>query len=98
MTHLDEYDDDDYDLVVFDEFKGQKTITWMNTFVQGGPQKVYRRYNSYNKTKNIPVIVLSNYTIQQCYSKTNMFNPERLLPLIGRFNCININKFINILN
>ncbi len=98
MNHLDEYDDRDYDLVVFDEYKGQKTITWMNTFVQGGPIKVYRRYNSYNKTKNIPVIVLSNYTIQQCYSKTNMFNPERLLPLIGRFNCINITKFIDFLH
>ncbi len=96
-AHLDDYCDEDYDIVVFDEFKGQKSITFMNSFIQGTPYLVYRRYRSYLKTKNLPVIVLSNYSIDEAYSKVHMFNPERLIPLKKRFKCINVKKFINIL-
>jgi len=98
VKHLDGYSDQEYDLIVLDEFKGQKSITWMNSFVQGVPFKVFRRYNSYDKIKNLPVIVLSNYSIEEAYGKVNMFNPERLIPLKERFDCINVKKFINILN
>ncbi len=97
IGHLDDYDDADYDLIIFDEFKGQKSITFMNSFIQGTPYLVYRRFRSYLKTKNLPVIVLSNYSIQEAYSKVHMYNPERLTPLKERFNCINVKKFINIL-
>ncbi len=94
VNHLDDYSDEDYDLIVLDEFKAQKSITWMNEFVQGTPKLVYRRYRSYLKTKNLPVIVLSNYSVEGAYSKVNMFNPERLNSIKGRFNVINLKKYV----
>lgn len=93
----DEYEDKDYDLIVMDEFKAQKSITWMNGFVQGGlPFPLNRRYVGTRKEKNLPVIVLSNYSIRGAYEKVNMFNPERLDSLEGRFVQINVNKFIDL--
>ncbi len=94
VAHLDNYSDEDYDLIVLDEFKAQKSITWMNEFVQGTPKLVFRRYRSYLKTKNLPVIVLSNYSVEGAYSKVHMFNPERLNSIKGRFNVINIKKYV----
>ncbi len=97
VRHLDDYDDNDYDLVVMDEFKGQKSITWMNGFTQGSHFPIHRRYEGIMKIKNIPIIVLSNYSIEGAYEKVNMFNPERLNSLKNRFEVVNVVKFINVL-
>ncbi len=96
VRHLDDYEDDDYDLLVMDEYKGQKSITWMNGFTQGGHFPIHRRYSGTIKKKNLPIIVLSNYSVEQAYSKVNMYNPERLIPLKTRFEIINVNKFIDL--
>ncbi len=96
VRHLDDYEDSDYDLLVMDEFKGQKSITWMNGFTQGSPFPIHRRYHCTMKTKNLPIIVLSNYSIEQAYEKVNMFNPERLNSIKNRFEVINVNKFIDL--
>ncbi len=96
VRHLDDYEDDDYDLLVMDEFKGQKSITWMNGFTQGNHFPIHRRYSGTIKKKNLPVIVLSNYSIEGAYEKVNMYNPERLQSLKNRFEVINVNKFINL--
>ncbi len=94
---MDEYEDADYDLVIIDEFKAQKSITWMNGFVQGGlPFPIERRYCGTRKEKNLPVIVLSNYSIEGAYEKVNMFNPERLNSLKERFEVVNVVKFIDL--
>lgn len=85
---FDDYNDDDFDIVVFDEFKGQKTITTMNSFVEGGRYHVHRRYNNVYKDKNLPVIVLSNYSIEGAYYKTAQEDPSRLDPLKTRFTVI----------
>ncbi len=94
---LDDYEDNQYDLIVLDEYKGQKSITWMNGFVQGDFFPIHRRYVSTVKEKNLPVIVLSNYDISGAYGKVNMFNPERLNSLKNRFEEINVLKFIKVL-
>ncbi len=92
--HLDGYNDEEYDLIVFDEFKGQKSITWMNGFVAGSPFMVYRRYASTMKLLNLPVIVLSNYSIEGAYSQVHLFTPERLDTIKGRFIQIEVKKYI----
>ncbi len=97
VRHLDDYDDKDYDLIVMDEFKGQKSITWMNGFTQGSPFPIHRRYEGTIKKKNLPVIVLSNYSIEGAYEKVNMFNPERLNSLKNRFEVVNVLKFIKVI-
>ncbi len=96
-THyLDDYDDSEWDLIMFDEFKGQKTIRWLNGFVEGSPFPVLRRYHSTIKKKNLPVIVLSNYSIEEAYSKVNMFHPERLDTVRTRFQVEQVQKFIKV--
>ncbi len=94
--NLDDYEDDEYDLIIFDEYKGQKSITWLNGFVQGFSFPVHRRYNSTLKEVNLPVIVLSEYSIEQAYSKVHMFNPARLDAVRGRFQVEHVTKFINV--
>ncbi len=64
----DEYENDVYDLVVLDEFKGQRKLTWMNMFAQGGPMQLRQKGRQYFKTDNPPVVVLSNHHVEQCYS------------------------------
>jgi len=68
---LDGYADSAYDLIVFDEFKGQKAITFLNSFIDGS----FQRYNVKNrhtiKRKNLPVIFLSNYPPERVYSKVD---------------------------
>ncbi len=93
---LDDYEDDEYDVIVFDEYKGQKSITWMNAFVQGNHFPVHRRYNSTLKIKNLPVIVLSEFSIEGAYDKVHMFNPQRLHALHSRFQVENVKRFIDL--
>jgi len=64
----DEWEDGMYDLAVIDEFKGTRKITWMNRFVQGGCMRIRKKGRQGMKQENIPVIVLSNYCIQDAYS------------------------------
>ncbi len=67
----DMYDDDGYDLAFYDEFKGSKTITYMNRFTQGGRCPLLRRnVPVYIKQNNIPVIILSNLDIVGSYPNT----------------------------
>lgn len=66
----DEYDDNMFDLAVIDEYSGQKKVTWMNRFVEGSRMPLPRRgTGNYIKKKNLPVIVCSNLSITECYSK-----------------------------
>lgn len=68
-TTEDFYDafDNDYDLCVIDEFRGQKPITWMNQFLDGQKMTLRKKGSQYLKKKNIPVIILSNYDLKNCY-------------------------------
>ena len=57
-----------YDLAIMDEYHGQKTIAFLNAFLEGVPMKLCRR-NLFplTKKKNIPVIILSNFTPKEVY-------------------------------
>jgi len=84
---------DDYDLVVFDEFKGQKTIQWMNLFLQGGRMNIRKKGSQYLKQKNLPVIILSNYPLGDCYPKAR--DDGRLDTLLVRLDIVEIDSFID---
>jgi len=47
----DLYDDDEYDLVVFDEFLGGKKITFMNQFLDGQKLPIRKKGTQYLKQK-----------------------------------------------
>ena len=87
------WSDSTYDCVVFDEFKGQKSITWMNTFLQGSPMSIAVKGNQRLKKDNIPVIVLSNFSLEDCYWKQTL---QSVGPLAGRLQIVHVSEFINI--
>ncbi len=84
----DEYEDGVYDLIVFDEFRGQRKITWMNKFVEGGPMSLRRKGSQYLKETNPPVVVMSNFSVEECYSKCT---DDRIAPFIARFDFVVLN-------
>lgn len=67
----DSYSDSTYDIVVLDEFKAQKRITWLNLFLQGGPMTLRKKGSQIQKLFNIPVIILSNYSLHEAYSNSS---------------------------
>lgn len=65
----DFYDNGCYDLIVCDEFKAHKTITFLNEFIQGTQMVIRKKGSQAIKSENLPVIICSNYTIRECYPK-----------------------------
>ncbi len=63
---------DEYDFAWVDEFKGHWTIQRLNAFVEGMQMSLPQRNKPpYLKNKNMPVIVTSNYSIENCYRKAD---------------------------
>ena len=76
----DFYEDENYDLVVLDEFRGQKTIQFLNMWTQGGIMNVRKKGSQTMKTRNLPFIVLSNYPLDLVYK-----DPSKIETLKTRF-------------
>lgn len=72
----DLYEDGLYDLAIMDEFKAHKTLQWLNEWLQGGTMNIRQKGKQYVKTNNLPVLILSNYTLQECYSKKDSYALE----------------------
>lgn len=68
---FDAFDDEVHTLVVFDEFKAQHPLTFMNAFLQGGEMCLRRKGSQFIKTQNLPVIILSNYSPREAYSRVS---------------------------
>jgi len=68
MDFLDGFDDE-YDLIVFDEMKSQKKLTWLNQFIVGSPMTINVKGSSVQKKRNVPVIFLSNSHPEVTYPK-----------------------------
>jgi len=60
---------DDYDLIVFDEMKSQFKLTFLNQFIVGSTMSVNVKGAKILKTKNTPVMFLSNYGVMSAYTK-----------------------------
>lgn len=85
----DHWSDELFDLAVFDEFKGQKTIQFMNGFLDGQVMNLKQKSRgSYIKRFNVACIILSNFPPQQCYHKAFEKNASQLAPLLDRLTVI----------
>jgi len=82
---MDGYDDS-YDLVVFDEFRAQYTIQFLNQFLEGECPCPRRGVAPYQKRKNVPCLFLSNYSPVEAYSKVGA---DRLETLQARLLVVN---------
>jgi len=80
---------DDTQLIVFDEFKAQKKITTMNGLCDGHNCRLNIKGGTYEITRPIPVLILSNFTCQEAYHKSDQ---EHLKTLLGRFIHLVINE------
>lgn len=58
---------DNFDLVVVEEFMGQRPVSFMNSFLDGQPMRLKIKGGQYYKKKNVPVLIVSNYSPQQVY-------------------------------
>lgn len=75
----DEYDDNDYDLIVCDEYTGGKTVSYMNQLAEGTVMNMLRRNRApYKKKLNLPLIISSNYNIEHVYSKVPLMSIDAL--------------------
>lgn len=63
----DGYESNLYDVCAFDEFCGQKRIQWMNTFLEGQKTRLRLKGAQVLKSDNPACIILSNYTLEDCY-------------------------------
>lgn len=86
----DLYNDGEYDLIVLDEYKGQKTIQCLNSWLSNDPQPVSRRGRAPAlKMDALPFIILSNYSPREAYSKCS---PASFDALISRLKVIEFHE------
>lgn len=83
--------DDSFDLIVYDEFKGQVKSTMINKVLDGQSMIIPRRGGDFNKTKNTPVIICSNYAPSEIYHNT-----ESVTSFLGRLNVVTFDCYFNI--
>lgn len=67
----DSFDENVHQLVVFDEFKGQKPLVFLNRWLQGDMFCIRRKGSQYIKTKNLPFIFCSNFSPTQAYRQSD---------------------------
>lgn len=73
------YENGKYDICIMDEFCGQKTVQWLNTFLQGGLCPLKRKgSSSFVKEDNPPVVMLSNVSPRDCYKNVVQVRLEAL--------------------
>jgi len=83
----DLYGDGQYDLIVLDEFRSQKMITELNPILSGDPTTLSRRGMSpITKRDILPVIIMSNYTPEECFPSANEHG--KLEPLLDRITVV----------
>jgi len=65
--YYDGYEDGLYDLVILDEYKHQKRLQFLNAWCDGQPLPLRQKGSQSLKSNNLPLIVCSNFCIEECY-------------------------------
>lgn len=81
-----DWDDTKYDIVVFDEYKSQKTIQFVNQFSDGFGIALNRKQMraTVHRVKT-PCLILTNYTFEEMYPKVLESDPNKLDTIKRRF-------------
>jgi len=90
------YDDSFFDLVVMDEFLGQKMLTFLNSFSDGTTVTLKVKNNQVTKRNNLPFVIISNKTISEIYTK-----PEHWISVAAlktRFFELQLNSPLDVFN
>ncbi len=86
----DSYSDDDYDLLVFDEYEHQKSVTWMNSFVDGSVVTLRVKGGQVQKRRNLPVIMMTNFSPEQQYADVQMKSPVSFAAYCRRWTVVRL--------
>jgi len=87
----DEWVDDCYHVAVFDEFGGNRTVTWMNQWLDGSHFPLSRRGKApIVKKQNIPTIIFSNKLPEEVYHATAANNNGSIEALVSRLCVVDI--------
>lgn len=95
-SHGEKYWDgfsEDHQLIVFDEFCGNVQLSMMKMILDGQEMILPCRYQHFHKTKNIPIIILSNDAPTSVYKTVSFTN---LQAFIDRLFIVEISEFITI--
>lgn len=68
---FDLYDETFHRLVVFDEFKGQHPVTFMNQFLEMGVMTIRQKGSQMLRKNNIPVVICSNLSPRDAYKNVS---------------------------
>ncbi len=89
----DAYQDDLYDLIVMDEFGGKRCVypPFLNAILEGKPEPLKRRgLSPVLKRKNLPVMILSNFSPYEVYAKYVGEDFQKLDPLMSRLTHVEV--------
>lgn len=87
----DEWVDDCYHVAVFDEFGGNRPLTWMNQWLDGSHLPLSRRGRApYVKKQNIPTIIFSNRLPEEVYHAAAAGNNGSVVALVSRLCLVDI--------
>lgn len=81
----DAYDDDLYDFIVLDEYRHQKTIPWLNNFIDGSPMTLRVKGGQIDKRRNLPVIMCSNFLPEREYADLRASDPDAFAAYMARW-------------
>lgn len=90
------WSDSNYDLIVMDEYKHQKTVQFLNQLVEGAPIFLNAKNAGSWKIRNHPVMILSNLTIRENYPNVYATEPGVFDALADRFEEIVFTKPIEV--
>jgi len=95
---LELYGDDYYDLIILDEFKGQKKITFLNSFIDGTPKHYNVKFGSVQKYKNLPVIFLSNTSPTQVYKNSQDISLDAFVDRLQIVEVVDVYRLCDCIN
>lgn len=96
----EKWDEDKVDFAIFEEFTGQKSLSWMNTFLEGNPKIEFslavRNMPPIPKTKNVPCIILSNKSPAEVYHNASIEDRLVFNAFISRLKIVELTERIDI--
>ena len=87
---MDEWENGTFDIAILDEFKAHKKIQWLNSWLDGSLMPLRQKGRQTLKSQNIPTLILSNYTLRECYHKKSSESDVGLDALESRLSVIYI--------
>jgi len=98
--YYDDWDDGSYDLAVMDEYKGNKPVQWLNRWLDGSMMPLKKKGSQYLKRANVATLILSNFTLEECYRAAMERSAHFLVGLEAlrtRLICIHLSERFNLM-